>query len=111
MVVVFVGCLCCCGLTCNVTSSVYVKNGTKSNPKEGLGGVTFCPTLACTIPIGGRGTGGDDSNNRQICTLNNYGSCHCPIAAMGPQHTTISKHTMQQDYVVRTRKIIIVNVN
>jgi hypothetical protein len=29
MVVVFVGCLCCCGLTCDVTSSLYVKNGTK----------------------------------------------------------------------------------
>jgi hypothetical protein len=29
MVVVFVGCLCCCGLTCDVTSSLYVKYGTK----------------------------------------------------------------------------------
>jgi hypothetical protein len=27
--VVFVGCLCCCGWTCDVTSSLYVKNGTK----------------------------------------------------------------------------------
>ncbi len=29
MVVVFVGCLCCCGWTRDVTSSSYVKNGTK----------------------------------------------------------------------------------
>jgi hypothetical protein len=29
MVVVFVGCLCCCGLTRDVMSSSYVKNGTK----------------------------------------------------------------------------------
>jgi hypothetical protein len=29
MVVVFVGCLCCCGLTCGVTRSSYVKNWTK----------------------------------------------------------------------------------
>ncbi len=29
MVVVFVGCLCSCGWTCDVTSSLYVKNGTK----------------------------------------------------------------------------------
>ncbi len=51
MVVVFVGCLCCCGLTSEVTSSSYVKNGTKKNPTEGLCGVTFCPTLACTTPF------------------------------------------------------------
>jgi hypothetical protein len=29
MVVVFVGCLCCCGWTRDVTSSSYVKYGTK----------------------------------------------------------------------------------
>jgi hypothetical protein len=29
VVVVFVGCLCCCGMTHDVTSSSYVKNGTK----------------------------------------------------------------------------------
>jgi hypothetical protein len=29
MVVVFVGCLRCCGWTCDVTSSLYVKNGIK----------------------------------------------------------------------------------
>jgi hypothetical protein len=29
MVVVFVGCLCCCGWNRDVTSSLYVKNGTK----------------------------------------------------------------------------------
>jgi hypothetical protein len=28
MVVVFVGCLCCCGWTCDVMCSSYVKNGT-----------------------------------------------------------------------------------
>jgi hypothetical protein len=26
---VFVGCLCCCGWTRDITSSLYVKNGTK----------------------------------------------------------------------------------
>jgi hypothetical protein len=29
MVVVFVGCLCCCGWTRDIASSLYVKNGTK----------------------------------------------------------------------------------
>jgi hypothetical protein len=29
MVVMVVVCLCCCGWTCDVTSSSYVKNGTK----------------------------------------------------------------------------------
>ncbi len=43
MVVVFVGCLCCCGLTCDVTSSLYVKQWYKNNPKEGLGGEHFVP--------------------------------------------------------------------
>ncbi len=36
MVVVFVGCLCCCGWTCDVMSSLYVKNGTKNNLKTRL---------------------------------------------------------------------------
>ncbi len=29
MVVVFVDCLCCCGLTCDITKPWYVKIGTK----------------------------------------------------------------------------------
>ncbi len=33
--------------------------------------------------IGGRGTGGDDSYNRKICTSINHGGCHRPMAAMG----------------------------
>ncbi len=35
MVVVFVGCLCCCGWTRDVTSSSYVKNGTKITSRWG----------------------------------------------------------------------------
>jgi hypothetical protein len=35
MVVVFVGCLCCCGWTRDVTSSLYVKNGTKISLRLG----------------------------------------------------------------------------
>jgi hypothetical protein len=34
-VVVFVGCLCCCGWTRDVTSSSYVKNGTKITLQRG----------------------------------------------------------------------------
>ncbi len=36
MVVVFVSCLCCCGLTRDDTSSSYVKNGTKISLRWGL---------------------------------------------------------------------------
>jgi hypothetical protein len=38
MVVVFVGCLCCCGLTRDVTSSSNVKNGTKITIRRGYVG-------------------------------------------------------------------------
>jgi hypothetical protein len=38
MVVVFVGCLCCCGLTRDVTRSSYVKNGTKITLRRGYVG-------------------------------------------------------------------------
>jgi hypothetical protein len=38
MVVVFVGCLCCCGLTCDITSSSYVKNSTKKTLRRGYMG-------------------------------------------------------------------------
>ncbi len=53
MVVVFVGCLCCCGLTRDFTSSSYVKNGTKITYDE-VNDVTFRPTSTCTIPGGQR---------------------------------------------------------
>jgi hypothetical protein len=37
-VVVFVGCLCCCGWTHDITSSWYVRNGTKITPMRGYVG-------------------------------------------------------------------------
>ncbi len=43
MVVVFVGCLCSCGWTRDVTSSSYVKNGTKNNLKMRLMVLLFDP--------------------------------------------------------------------
>jgi hypothetical protein len=43
--------------------------------------------------IGGRGTGGDNSYNRQVHTLINHGGCRRPMAAMGPQSRLLS---MQQ---------------
>jgi hypothetical protein len=38
MVVVFVGCLYCCGLTRDVSSLLYVKNGTKITLRRGYVG-------------------------------------------------------------------------
>jgi hypothetical protein len=35
MVVMFVVCVYCCGWTCDVTSSTYVKNGTKITLRQG----------------------------------------------------------------------------
>jgi hypothetical protein len=40
--------------------------------------------------IGGRGTGGEDSYNRKICTLIDYGGCRRPVAAMGPHSRLLS---------------------
>jgi hypothetical protein len=40
--------------------------------------------------IGGRGTGGDDSYNRQVCTMINHGGRRCPMAAMGPHSRLLS---------------------
>ncbi len=40
--------------------------------------------------IGGRGTGGDDSNNRQVRTSIDHGGRHCPMAAMGPHSRLLS---------------------
>jgi hypothetical protein len=34
--------------------------------------------------IGGRGTGGDNSYNKQVRTLIDHGSCRHPMVAMGP---------------------------
>ncbi len=43
MVVVFVGCLCCCGWTRDITSSSYVKNGAKITLRWGLTALHFDP--------------------------------------------------------------------
>jgi hypothetical protein len=43
MVVVFAGCLCCCGLTRDVTSSLYVKYGIKNYLKMRLTALLFDP--------------------------------------------------------------------
>ncbi len=40
--------------------------------------------------IGGRGTGCDNSYNRQVRTLINHGGRRCPIAAMGPHSWLLS---------------------
>jgi hypothetical protein len=40
--------------------------------------------------IGGRETGGDDSYNRQVCTLINHGGFHPPMAAMGTHFRLLS---------------------
>ncbi len=40
--------------------------------------------------LGGRGTGGDDSYNRQVHTLINHGRRHRPMAAMGPHSWLLS---------------------
>jgi hypothetical protein len=42
------------------------------------------------VKIGGRGTGGDGSYNRQVCTLNDHGSRHRPTATMGPHSRLLS---------------------
>ncbi len=40
--------------------------------------------------IEGRGTGGGNCYNRQICTLINHGNCWHPVAAMGPHSWLLS---------------------
>jgi hypothetical protein len=40
--------------------------------------------------IGGRGTGGDDSYNRQVCTSIDHGSCRRSMAAMVPHSRLLS---------------------
>jgi hypothetical protein len=40
--------------------------------------------------IGGRGTGGEDSYNRQVHTSIDDGCCRPPMAAMGPQSRFLS---------------------
>ena len=58
--------------------------------------------------IGGRGVGGEDFYNRRIIILIDHGGRRRPTATWGPtpglKHTTTSKHTMEQVYVVKTRK-------
>ncbi len=56
MVLVFVGCLCCCGWTRDVTSSLYVKNGTKNNLKMRL-------TRYFLIHVGVHHTGNDNDKD------------------------------------------------
>ena len=58
--------------------------------------------------MGGRGAGGDNSYNTQTSTLISswsplsYGRHGATLPAF--RHRTISKHTMQQDCVNKTRK-------
>jgi hypothetical protein len=40
--------------------------------------------------IGGRGTGGDNSYNRQVCTSNDHGGHCCSMATMGPHSQLLS---------------------
>jgi hypothetical protein len=40
--------------------------------------------------IGGRGTGGGVSYNRQVCTSIDHGGCRHPIATMGPHFQLLS---------------------
>jgi hypothetical protein len=40
--------------------------------------------------VGGRGTGGDDSYNRQVRTLIDHGGRRRPMAAMGPHSWLLS---------------------
>ncbi len=40
--------------------------------------------------IGGRGTGGEDSYNRQMCTMIDHGGRWRPVAAMGPHSRLLS---------------------
>jgi hypothetical protein len=40
--------------------------------------------------IGGRGTGGDNTYNRQVCTSKDHGSCRRPMATKGPQPRLLS---------------------
>jgi hypothetical protein len=51
MVVVFVGCLCCCGLTRDITSSSYVKKWYKNNLKMRLTVLLSDPPLRAPYPL------------------------------------------------------------
>ncbi len=66
--------------------------------------------------IGGRGTGGDDSYNRQVRTSIDNGSCLCPMAAMGPHSRLLSIQQSANILCDRTTLLkleitIIINVN
>jgi hypothetical protein len=56
--------------------------------------------------IGGRGTGGDNSYNRQVCTSIDHGSHHRPMAAMGPHSRLLS---MQQSANTLWNRSILLN--
>jgi hypothetical protein len=66
--------------------------------------------------IGGRGTGSDNSYNKQVRTSINHGGRRCPMAAMGPHSRLLS--IQQSAYILCDRNMlltqeitIIINVN
>jgi hypothetical protein len=66
--------------------------------------------------IGGRRTGDDDPYNRQIRTLIDHGSRHCPMASMGPHSWLLSIQQSANILCNRTMLLkleisIIINVN
>ncbi len=66
--------------------------------------------------IGGRGTGGDISYNRQVCTLINHSGCRRPMAAMRPHSRLLSIQQSANILCERTMLLklqitIIINVN
>ncbi len=66
--------------------------------------------------VGGRGIGGEDSYNRQICTLIDHGGRRHPVAAMGPHSRFLSIQQSANILCDRTTLLkleitIIINVN
>jgi hypothetical protein len=52
--------------------------------------------------IGGRGAGGDNFYNRQICTLINHGGLRPPTAAMGHHSWLLSIQQSTKNYCNRS---------
>ncbi len=66
--------------------------------------------------LGGRGTGGDDSYNRQVSTSINHGGRHCPMAAMGPHFQLLriqqsANILCDRNTLLKLEITIIINVN
>jgi hypothetical protein len=63
--------------------------------------------------IGGGGIGGEDSYNRQICTLNDHGSRRHLVAAMGPHYWLQQSASILCDRttLLKLEITIIINVN